>query len=139
VAKPSLPYPVVRLIPKRGENDCAVATLASYLRRDYEEVLVAAAKVRPTVWAAGMYCTDVARVAARLGVRGRWLKSFDVDNDSGVLWVSYNDNGLEHMVLLDEGKIFELDHNPVTMWDTEQFFGHYNAVPKQLFVRYNDD
>lgn len=139
MAKPQLPHAVIRLYPKRGENDCAIATLASYLRRDYEEVLLAAGKVQPRVWEAGLYCTDFIKVANRLKVPVKWHKTFDLDADTGVLWVSYNDRGLEHVVLLDEGRIYDNDHDPISVWSPEDYFGHYNATPKQLLMRLDRD
>lgn len=139
MSKPQLPHAVIRLYPKRGENDCGIATLASYLRRDYEEVLIAAAKVAPRVWQAGVYCNDFVRIARRLGVGVRWHKTFDLDVDTGVLWVSYNDRNMEHVVLLDEGRIYDNDHNPVSVWTPEDWFGHYNAVPKLLLMKMKED
>jgi len=139
VAKPSLPHAVVRLYPKRGENDCGVAVLASYLRCDYEEVLLAAAKVNPHVWQRGLYYQDFVKVASRLGVPAKWTKAFSTDDDCGVLWVTYNDLKMEHVVLLDEGRIYDSDHNPVSVWSTEDFFAHYNAVPVHLLVKQKED
>lgn len=133
--KPLLPHAALRLIPKRGDNDCAIVTLASYLRRDPEEVLLAAGKVSPTVWQSGLHCPQMVRVCNRLGVKVRWRKTFDVENDSGVLWVSYRDLPNEHVVLLLDGRIYDADHDPISVWEQDDWFVHYNAYPSALLQR----
>lgn len=133
------PEAAIRLITKRGKNDCAIAALTSYLSRDYEEVLIAASRVSRTFWTAGLSNPEHVRVAKRLGVKTRWTKSFDIDDATGVLWVSYHDNAdTQHSVVLIEGKIFDPDYTPVCLIDHDDYFRVFNAFPNQLLVRVDD-
>jgi hypothetical protein len=128
----SLPHAVYRVFPKRGENDCAVAALAIVLKRDYEDVLIAAAKISPTVWRAGLHGTDMIKVAKRLGVAMRWKPQLDPDEDIGVLWVSHRDSTKEHCVVLLEGWILEPEHNPVSLWRVDEYYAAQNAFANSL-------
>lgn len=132
----TLPSATYRLHSKRGASDCAVAALAIILRRDPEEVLVAAARFKPTVWGAGLYCTDMVRVARRLKVKARWLTTgqFDADEDTGVLWVSYHDSTKEHCVALIEGLVVDPEHTPVSLWEYDEFCRANNAYGNALLV-----
>lgn len=121
-----------RVVPKQGDNDCAIASLAWYLRRAYAEVLIAAAHICPTVWTAGLSCPEMIRVAKRLGVKAKWLTTFDIEDDIGLLWVSYNDSAKEHIVCLAEGWVLDPDHDPVVMAQHEDWMKVNNAYPKAL-------
>lgn len=116
----SLPHAFYRLCPKQGEADCGIAALATYLRRDHAEVLIAAAHISKTVWQVGLGAAEMVKVARRLGVRTKWYEVFDIEEDIGVLWIGFNDSNKQHVVFLAEGWIFDPDHNPVSMaWHSE--------------------
>lgn len=136
MSKP-LPYPVLRIVPKRGDNDCAIAALASYLGHDYERVLIAASKVNRRVLEEGLTAKDIAATATKLKIKGSWSTFHDHydANDRGLLWVTYNDRPLEHVVMFVEGFIYDPDHDPVSLWDAEDYFAHYNAVGVSLFSK----
>jgi ABC-type bacteriocin/lantibiotic exporter with double-glycine peptidase domain len=144
MAKPTLPHAVMQIVPKRGENDCAIAAMAMYLRRDYEDVLLAAGRVSRNVWNVGLSCPEMVKVAKLLGVKTQWFKTFNLEEnedkeaDSGVLWVSYHDVSNEHIVVLDEGKIFDPEHNPVTYWDADDYMRHCAAFGNALLKRVED-
>jgi hypothetical protein len=123
------------IVPKRGENDCGIAALATYLRRDYEEVLLAAGRVSKNVWNIGLACTEFVRVAKLLGVKAQWFKTFNLEEDSGVLWVSYHDVSNEHIVVLNDGWIYDPEHNPVSCWEQDDFMRHNNAFGNALLKR----
>lgn len=129
-----------RIIPKRGKNDCAIAVLATYLQREYEDVLLAAAKVRKDVWGTGLAFDQIPKVARRLGVTTRWYRvgAFDIEEATGVLWVGYHDVSNQHVVFLHEGQIFDPEHNPVSMWDHDDFMRHMAAYPQQLLMKVED-
>src|SRR3990167_7299098 len=81
---PMLPNALLHLIGKRAPdtNDCAVAALASYLGRRYEEGLCHAARVSPTVWKDWLTSKQILRVARSLGVTAKWYRVFDRDEDT---------------------------------------------------------
>lgn len=132
MSKPPLPHIFFRLVPKQGENDCAIAAMASYLRLDHGAVLAAAAQVSPTVWTAGLAATEMVRVGRKLGVKLHWTSTFDIEDDTGLLWVSYRDNTKEHVVLLVEGWVVDPDHNPVVLGRHDEWMAAHNGFPKQL-------
>ena len=131
-SKPPLPSAVYHLVSKRGAADCAIASLAFLTRREYEEVLIAAAKVDPHVWRTGLHATDMVKVAKRLQVKAKWVASFDPEEEIGVLWVSYHDSTKEHIVVLMEGWVFDPEHNPVSVWRYDEFCSANNAYGNTL-------
>jgi hypothetical protein len=135
VATQPLPLAAYPLVAKRGTADCGIACLAMFLRRDYEDVLIAAARINPNVWHTGVYFKDFVRTAKQLGVKAWWRHMSDLDSATGVLWVTYRDNPREHVVLVIEGSVIDPDA-PLCLWDdVDDFVGHYNAVVHQLLVR----
>jgi ABC-type bacteriocin/lantibiotic exporter with double-glycine peptidase domain len=129
----AFPHAAYRLISKRGANDCAIASLAMILRREYEEVLLASAKVSPTVWKDGLTVTEMQKVAKRLKINTRILKArpsyeFDITAETGVLWVGYNDSAREHVVALFEGGwIVEPEYDPPVMAEHDDYLAVHNA------------
>lgn len=135
MSKP-MPEATYRIHSKRGKADCAVAAMAIIFRRDPEEVLIAAAKFKPTVWTAGLYCTDMVRVARRLKLKAEWKVTgqFDPEDATGVLWVSYHDSTKEHCVALIEGMVIDPEHTPASLWDYDDFCRANNAYGNSLLV-----
>jgi hypothetical protein len=131
MAKP-LPQAAYRLHPKRGSNDCAIVVLATFLRRDPGEVLIAASKVSKNVWLNGLHYNEIVRTATKLGISTKWTKVFTVEEETGLLWVSYRGATQEHVVFLHEGSIFDPDNDPISLWDHDDFFMFHNAFPAAL-------
>lgn len=135
----TFPEASIRLFPKQGKNDCAIACLASYLGRDYAEVLIAASRVSKTFWTAGLSGVEHVRVARRLGVKTKWTKTFDLNDDIGVLFVTYHDNSTQqHDVLLIEGRIFDPEYSPACLIDADDYMRVVNAAPQSLFIKVED-
>lgn len=129
------PPAAIRLYSKRGSADCAIAALASYLRADYEEVLIAASKSRGNVWKHGLDGPQMVRIGRRLGFRLRWRKiaEQELDEVSGVLAIEHYDQpNTRHAVLIVEGAVYDSDDNPVTRWDADVYLRIKNAYPTQL-------
>lgn len=131
MSKP-LPSAVYRIAPQRGQADCAVAAMAFIFRRDQEEVLIAASHVDPTVWRTGLSCTQMSKIARRLKIKTRWNSHFDTDESIGVLWVGFHDNTKEHCVVLIEGWIYGVEHDPVSMWRYDEYMKVRNAYGGSL-------
>lgn len=122
-----------RVIGKHGTADCAVATLAMALRQDYEAVLIAAAKINAHVWTGGLHATDILKIAKRLGAKkAKWSTTFDAADSRGVLWISHRDSTKEHCVFLLDGLVFDPDHDPVSVWDYEDYCAAQNTHGHQL-------
>jgi hypothetical protein len=128
----ALPHAVYRVCAKRGSADCAIAAMATIFRRDPEEILIAAAKVRPTVWQAGLPYSEIMRVVRKLKIKAAWTEKFDADDDIGVLWVGYNDVPKEHCVALIEGWVLDPDHDPVSLWRYSEYMMAHNAYGHSL-------
>lgn len=130
-----LPSAVYHVVAKHGTADCAVAALAFVLRRSYEEVLIAAARVDPHVWTSGLHATGMSRVCKALGVKARWLKGeIDTEDGIGVLWASYRDSTKEHCVVLLEGWVFDVEHDPVSVWRYDEWCVANNAYGVSLLA-----
>jgi hypothetical protein len=127
--------PVVQLVPKYGLRDCVVSALAAYLNRPYEEVVAAAAHVYPNFWKIGLENPHTVRIARRLKCPVKWVMDYDIDEDSGVLGISYNVGTNEHAVLLLEGRIVELEDKQLTTWEPAAYLTAHNARPGRLLVR----
>jgi hypothetical protein len=125
---------VVQLTPKHGLRDCVLASLSAYLGKPYEEVVAAAGRVYPLFWRVGLENKHAIRVARRLGRRVRWVRDYDIDEDSGVLGITYNVGRAEHAVLLLEGRIFELEDKPINAWEPAAYLTANNARAGLLLV-----
>lgn len=128
-----------RIYSKRGPADCAIAAMATIFRRDYEEVLIAAARVSPTAWPSGLHLTQMQRVARRLKVKTTIRKvlggrpEFDLEEATGVLWLGHNDSTNEHcVVLLDGGWIIDPEYNPAVAAEHDIYLRVHNAYPGGL-------
>ena len=126
---------VIQLVPKHGLKDCVVAALTAYLGKSYEEVITAAARVRKGFWRSGLEWQDSIKIARRLGVKVRLAKDYDLEEDTGILAVNYNVGRKEHVVLLMNGRIFELEDVPVTSWEPKAYLQAENVTPGCLLVR----
>ncbi len=138
MARRTFPEASIRLITQRGKNDCAIASLATYLGRCYEEVLIAACQVSKTVWSAGLSGPEHIKVAQRLGIRTRWVRRFNIEEDTGILGISYTDDALSHDTVLIEGKIFDPEYAPASLIDHDDYCRVLCAVPRALFIRVED-
>lgn len=140
MAKPLPPHVTYTVVSKRNIGDCGVASLAMFLRRDYEEVLMEAAHVNRGALSVGLGCPDLVKIAKRLGVKTRWKRTIDWDDDHGVLWVTMQPDPGEkevrqHLVLLAEGSIIDPER-PVRMWtDPDEYMAYYSAVGNQILVK----
>lgn len=126
---------VVQLVPKHGLGDCVVASLASYLGKPYEQVVAAAGRVYPYFWRTGLENKQALAIAKNLKCSARWVRDYDIDEDSGVLGVSYIVGRREHAVLLLEGRIYELEDSPATCWEPAAYMAAHGARPGLLLVR----
>jgi hypothetical protein len=126
---------VVALVPKHGLADCVVASLACYLGKPYEEVVAAAGKVYPNFWKCGLKNIQTTKIARRLGCRVKWVRDYDIEDDSGVLGLNYHTGSNEHAVVLIDGRIYELEGRQPTAWEPDAYLAAHGARPGLLLVR----
>ena len=134
----SLPSAVYPIVPKQGAADCAIACLAMLLRRDYGEVLAAAARISKTLWTAGLTPKEMIRVARALKSCVALSYTFDPEEDTGIVWVTFRDRTGDHVVFLHQGFVFDPEHDPVSMWTYDDFCAVQNAVPKGIVKELSD-
>ena len=112
--------PIFHTVRQRSTSDCAVACLASFLGRSYEEILIAAALQTPEILHRGMVNTDLISTARQFGVLLRIkLPSIDLEEDSGILGVRVKGAKCEHAVVLSNGLIY--DPSTGNVWDAEMY------------------
>lgn len=124
----------ISFVPKHGLKDCYVSALAAYLEKPYEEVVAAASRVYPNFWKLGIENKDAVRIARRLGKKVRWVRDYDLEDDSGVLIITYHVGRNEHVVLLLEGRIVELEDKPVSSWEPAAYLAAHGARVGMLLV-----
>lgn len=126
---------VVQIVPKHGLNDCMVAALASYLCKPYEEVVAACGRIAPGFVKSGLDNDEAQRVARRLKFKTKWVRDYEMDEDTGVLTVKFNVGGKHHAVLLLDGRIFDLEDRPVVGWEPAAYMLAANVTPNLLLVQ----
>lgn len=126
---------VVQLTPKHGLRDCVIASMSAYLGKPYEQVVGAAAQVYPNFWKIGLENKHTLAVARKLGTPLKIVRDYDIDEDSGLLTITYHAGKNEHMVLLLEGRIYELEDAPVTRWEADAYLTSHGAKAGLLMVQ----
>lgn len=133
---------LVRFVRQSGHHgDCGIACCAMLAGVMYEDALIAAAHVNPTVLQTGMTWPQFHRTLRRLGKRTRTKTRFDLSEDTGILHVSRVALGLDatdpnHVVLLWEGRI--VDGNGELWADPDVYLRHYGYEAKALLVAHED-
>lgn len=132
MARKSLPVAATRLYSKRGDTDCAICCLAMLLHLHPNEILIAASRVRRQVVEDGLKMIDLVKVAARCGEQAIWTRSFNHEEDDGILWVQYRDSDKRHAVMLSDGKVYDPDYDPIAMWEFDDFVRFWNVRTEDL-------
>jgi hypothetical protein len=127
--RPQGPAVITRVIPQRERADCAIAAMASFSGRSYEDVLREVVLVDPKEHGRnGLHDYQIRRVMRALGVPVRHRMRVDYDEDYGMLrcW--------NHLAVLRNGLIVHQD----AVWDVDVWraeFGYRNdATIMGIFV-----
>ena len=128
--------PVVNIVLARSDGDCAIVVLAMYLGRSYEDVLGQAAQLDAEIHRRGMWVHQIERTAKALGVPLRRRRSYDLEEDDGILSLDSTNGEAAHVVLLRAGLIFNVNG---TVWEPDVYLSHEKYAPKCLLVRKNDE
>lgn len=122
-----MPALVTRIEHGREDADCAVATLAMYLGRTYEDVLRVVSRVdRRDAGKFGLFTEQIQAAAKRLGEPLRLRPTFDLEEDYGILVFH------DHVNLLRRGQILEPNG---TVWDADDYCALYGGPVGLLVAR----
>lgn len=124
----ALPPDCVRWICRNGEdNDCAVAAIALACGISYEAALGAAMGQAKNPIHVGMTLREIRATIKALGYKARTRKSYDLDEDTGILWVSVRGED-DHVVYLWEGRVIEPSLGRRSLWlDPKNYLTHEDA------------
>jgi hypothetical protein len=100
------PPEMIRWVRRNPDNgDCGIVALQLACGLTYEAVLAAALKVAPKALEKGLSMTNLQRTAKALGFSGRWRRRYDIEADTGLLYVETKHLG--HVVYLWAGRVIE--------------------------------
>lgn len=118
----------IKPIVQTGIGDCAIAALAMYTGKSYGEAASVAVRFAPKAFARGMWCTEIQKAAAALGVHLKQTRRFSIDEDTGILCVDNPDGA--HAVVLFHGLIVNSADGQI--WEPEAYFIEARATPRVL-------
>jgi len=111
---------VVRFQVSRGEGDCALVALSIYLQVGYEDVLSEAVRVtgaeRPHN--RGLHTREIRRIAKRLGTTLTLHRSFDPDEDEGIVGFLRDRDRTGHVAFCKRGLVWDMDG---TIWELDAY------------------
>lgn len=118
------PLPLFRVVVSRRDRDCAICALAMLLGLPYEDVLVAVGKVDPKgAGKAGLWATQMRKVAKVLGFTLRTKRVFDLETSAGILNITHLDASA-HALFVKDGMAFDYDG---CVWDVGDWIGAHQA------------
>lgn len=123
--------PVLKVIYQRYAKDCTVACLAMLCGVSYENALVALAQQAPNVCMTGTSAAQLKRAARRLGFVLKQSSHFDIETDTGLLWLEASRSRDAHVVILWEGRIIDTNAG---MYMPDVYFSTNKYKPTTLFV-----
>ena len=123
------PGPFLHVTLQRHDTDCVVACLAMYCGVPYEAALLAIGK--ESIFWNGTSVKLLMEAAETLRCPLQEETTFDLDEDTGILWVGYR-KGADHVVVLHEGMVIDTDG---MLWDARDYMKAKRAKVKALFTR----
>jgi hypothetical protein len=104
---------ILPFIRQQGDGDCGVAALAMFAALPYEHVYAVVLRYVDTVYGgrSSLNNADIVFAAHKLGIRLQPTRTFDPDEDEGILRVRWSGRRARrspggHMVALRRGLIF---------------------------------
>ena len=124
--------PPVAIVPIRqtGEADCAIAALAMLLGKTYGEVAPIVTEVAPKALQRGLWVTEMQRVVRKLGGVLRVSRTFNLDEDVGLLMIDLEDSG--HVVVLFRGVL--INPGDGCVWEPDAYLAKSAAKPRSLLT-----
>lgn len=126
------PGQIFKITPQRTDSDCAISCLSTYTGRDYETVLIAAARAAKVE--NGMWMPQIQRVAAELGVKFVQKRKgrYNLEKDTGILDVGNYRREEYHVCILWAGRVIDTDG---TVWaDVNWYLAENKYTPGTLLV-----
>ena len=131
------PPDILRWSPRsRGHGDCAVSALELACGVSYETALAAAVTVNLTVLGTGLTLPAMRQAAKLLGFKVRFHRAFDIDEDTGILWLvqAVSENG-DHAAYLWEGRVVEPMQGREQLWlSARAYLAHYKYTVQGLLA-----
>ncbi len=127
---------IIMWIPRSNDHgDCAVVAIAMLVGLSYEETLSACLQAHPAVLHAGMTIRQIKCALDLLGFKGRARKKFDIEEDTGLLWVVDNECD-SHVTLLWAGRIINPSHfDRTALWlDPDEYLKAGDLTPHVLIT-----
>ncbi len=118
--------PVVIASNQLHHGDCGVVALAMALGLPYEQVFQAC----PLASRDGLTTRQMQVVARKFGASLRECKTFDTDEDIGILGVEFPSHG--HWVYLDQGRIID----GAEVWDADTYLANGAELDVLLVVQH---
>ena len=121
---------VVRLHVSRGNGDCAILALASYLSLSYEDVLIAAAKTVESMQPHndGIATDDMVQIAAKLGAKLSQRRRFNLGKCEGIVMFEVT-GAVNHVAYCKAGHIAGMD---ATWWEYPTYLARFGYRPVSL-------
>lgn len=119
--------PFLNVIPQRTNMDCGIACVAMLLGVSYEKALLAFGDELEH----GAKTRQVQAAARKLGSVLRLRRTFDLENDTGLLAVRSLKWKADHLVVLREGLVIDTD---ATLWEPSCYLQVYEARALSLLV-----
>ncbi len=119
---------VLALQTQRHARDCGIACLAMLLGLSYEDVLLAAPY---QAMHCGMSTRQILLTAKRLGFQLRVVRTFDLEEDTGLLRVGKRKWKTDHLVMLKAGHVFDTD---AVIWEVDVFLAAFQAQSISLYM-----
>jgi hypothetical protein len=133
--------PFVELLMTRGHADCGIIALAMFLNQSYENVLASmVTKKHKAPHVGGLMTREVVASARRFGVKLTLRRSWDEEEDTGLLTVERirpsKYDFTQHIVLLRFGLVFDYDGK---VWEPSTYYKHHGFKPVSLLVAMEDE
>jgi len=113
-----IPDVMMHLTPRVKSNDCAIWSLKTLTGRPYADVMDAVKREDKKKGNEGLFWTQVIKAAKRLGIKLAEKKT-DLNEDTGILAVTFKEDDENHAVVLMQGPII-LDSDG-TVWQAEDY------------------
>lgn len=131
----SAPPDILRWAPRAdcGHGDCSIAAISIACGVTYEIALSAALGVCMNPLE-GMTATNIAKAIKLLGLEPRMRAKFDLEEDSGILWVEKKGSEC-HVVYLWAGRVLEPESYLRQLWlSADDYIKHYRWKAKWLIT-----
>jgi len=123
---------MLKPIKMHHKGDCAVCCLAMTLNVPYWQVVKTAEALVPDVRTTGLWDRQIDRVARLLGFKVKRTRTYNIEEDTGILTIDYGKGKSSHAVSLFHGTI--IDPEFCLLWEPDVYLAIDRAKPRSLLV-----